>query len=116
MTLASTCRHEEARVHSDLHDGDSLFCNDCCTILTRELKPGYSECLNFRDDFWSCGGRVAFNSIDPGRTEAFPRCDVHWAKRLKDREGSIEMYENSDSPPDWFDPMDAGEVWGPDDY
>ncbi len=109
------CRHEEARVHSDLHDGDSLFCNDCCTILTRELKPGYRECLNFRDD-GSCGGRVAFNSIDPGRTEAFPRCDRHWAKRLKAREVSIEIYADVSVAPSWFDPMDAGEAWGEDDY
>lgn len=61
-----------------------------------------------------CAGPVEFHSIDPGRLSAFPRCERHWSARLDRRENSIERYENSDVPPDWFDPTACGERWDDD--
>ena len=68
------------------------------------------ECIDRRYD-WGCKGPVEYHSIDPGRTPAFPRCALHWALRLEQREHSIERYENSDVAPSWFDPSAAGERW-----
>lgn len=54
-----------------------------------------------------------FDSLDAA-IEAYPQADV--------RGGSsrIEGYNARDlmptEPPDWFDPLDAGEAWGEDDY
>ena len=62
-----------------------------------------------------CRGDVEYHSVDPGRAGSFPRCEHHWTQRLEQRENSIERYENSDVPPDWFDPSYAGERWS-DDY
>jgi len=68
------------------------------------------ECMDDRGE-GECKGPVEFHSIDPGRTRAFPRCDKHWDARLDARENSMERYENTDVPPSWFDPADAGEEW-----
>lgn len=58
-----------------------------------------------------CRGDVEYHSLDPGRAKAFPRCDFHWGERLRRREGSMEIYANSDVAPAWFDPTYAGEEW-----
>ena len=71
------------------------------------------ECMD--EHLEDCRGPVTMHSIDPGRTGAFPRCDKHWADRLRRRENSMEKYENSDVAPSWFDPMAAGERWDEDD-
>lgn len=38
----------------------------------------------------------------------------------QDHSSRVEGYNSGDlmpkSPPEWFDPMDAGEAWGEDDY
>lgn len=68
------------------------------------------DCINYSDD---CLGPVEYHSIDSFK--AFPRCRAHLAKRLTQRENSIELYANSDVAPSWFDPANAGESWG-DDY
>jgi hypothetical protein len=67
-------------------------------------------CIDFNEED-PCKGPIEFHSVDPGRAEAFPRCEKHWAKRLERRENSIEKYENSDVVPAWFDPTYAGERW-----
>ena len=72
-----------------------------------------SECLNDHGEN-TCRGPVEFHSIDPGRTQAYPRCEHHWAERLAQRERSIERYADSDVPPSWFDPTLAGERWDDD--
>ena len=74
------------------------------------------RCLDEPDGYGlACRGPVQYHSTDPGRHRAFPRCQAHWDARLDRRENSMERYENSVTPPSWFDPMDAGEAWGPDD-
>ena len=71
------------------------------------------ECLDWRDD-GTCHGPVEYHSLGTGG--AFPRCHKHWNERL-DRyndPNSLERYANSDVPPPWFDPADAGERWDED--
>jgi hypothetical protein len=70
-------------------------------------------CLDDHGDN-TCRGPVEFHSID-GRSKAFPRCALHWDRRLDRRENSIERWADSDVPPPWFDPTFAGERWE-DDY
>lgn len=73
------------------------------------------DCMEYGDEDNPCAGPVEFHSIDPGRTRAHPRCEKHWGQRLDRRENSIEVYENSDVRPAWFDESYAGERWD-DDY
>jgi hypothetical protein len=71
------------------------------------------RCLNKNDE---CQGPVELRYDGRPDMKSFPRCDFHWAKRLEQREGSMEQYAYSDVPPPGWHPEDAGEVWGPDDY
>lgn len=61
-----------------------------------------------------CEGEVEYR-ITPDREDmrAFPRCDSHFARRLKEAERNLELM--SDVPPSWFDPSYAGERWTEDD-
>lgn len=68
------------------------------------------ECIENPEE---CQGPVEYHSVD-GRSQAWPRCEFHWEQRLDRREGSMEIYENSDVPPSWFDPAYAGERWDED--
>lgn len=68
------------------------------------------ECMDDMGE-GTCRGPVEWHSIDPGRSGAFPRCEKHWGERLDRMENSIERYADSDVPPAWFDPADAGEEW-----
>lgn len=70
-----------------------------------------NDCLDGFGADDPCEGPVEYHSIDPGRVKAYPRCAKHWAERLDRRANSIERWENSDVPPAWFDPADAGERW-----
>lgn len=73
-------------------------------------NPEILECM---EDPTECSGPVELHSLDPGRSEAFPRCEKHWGRRL-DRywaKDSMERYANSDVVPEWFDPTYAGETW-----
>lgn len=80
--------------------------------LDTETEP--LECLDAGDGH-VCKGPIEYHSVDPGRARAFPRCQAAWLARLDRRENSIERYENSDVPPDWFDPSACDERWN-DDY
>lgn len=40
---------------------------------------------------------------------AFPRCESCFTRRLEQSERNLEL--QSDVPPGWFDPADAGESW-----
>jgi len=74
------------------------------------MDIGDEMCIDFVEED-PCKGPIEFHSVDPGRTQAWPRCEKHWAKRLARRENSMEKYENSDVVPSWFDPTFAGERW-----
>lgn len=71
------------------------------------------ECL---DDYGenTCKGAVEFRMALSGTGKPFPRCDGHWEDRLKVQEGIDQRYPYHQ--PSDFDPMDAGEVWGEEDY
>ena len=66
------------------------------------------ECLEDHDG--KCQGEVNWHTTG-SRLKAFPRCDWHQERRLANYENSMEKYADSDVPPAWFDPADAGEVW-----
>lgn len=76
--------------------------------MTDELK-----CLDRHDD--KCSGTVEMRYPLSGTGRSFPRCDGHWAKRLKRQEEINERYAPfSDVPPADFDPSIAGEHWDED--
>jgi hypothetical protein len=65
------------------------------------------ECLDADED---CDGPVEYHTV--GRaTIAWPRCRHHAQKRWERYENSMEVYADSDVPPSWFDPANAGESW-----
>ena len=70
------------------------------------------ECLNESDD---CSGPVEMWHSGGASGRSWPRCTHHGEKRLYDREGSMEMYADSELAPSWFDPTIAGERWNEDD-
>jgi hypothetical protein len=71
-------------------------------------------CLNQSDE---CVGPVEFRPCPPRGERSFPRCEFHHEQRWAqyDDPDSIERWADSDVPPPWFDPMDAGERWNEDD-
>ncbi len=71
-------------------------------------------CMNAGDERNPCQGEVAYHSLGMGR--AFPRCDKHWAARLRTEDEINRKYNPSGScAPEGFDPDYAGERWD-DDY
>ena len=65
------------------------------------------ECLEASEE---CRGPVEYQTV--GRAErAWPRCAHHAELRERRHEQSIERYADSDVPPAWFDPANAGESW-----
>jgi hypothetical protein len=67
----------------------------------------HDDCINHDG---TCEGDVEYHSLGMGN--AFPRCELHWEKRLESYENSeLERYANSDVPPSWFDPDAIGERW-----
>lgn len=62
-----------------------------------------------------CRGRVEYRMSLSGTGQAYPRCDHHWSQRLDTEERLRRDYPDSDTPPAWFDPANAGEHWN-DDY
>lgn len=76
-------------------------------------RPGEAEeCLEYGD---ACSGPVEMRHSGGMNGKSWPRCARHGEERLRDREGSVEMYADSDIAPSWFDPAAAGERWD-DDY
>lgn len=61
-----------------------------------------------------CGGRVDYRDALSGTGTPFPRCKVHWERRLALRDRLRRRYPDSSTPPDWFDPAVAGESWDDD--
>ena len=68
----------------------------------------YEECLDARADD-PCEGAVEFRMALSGTGVSFPRCDKHWAERVKTQEEINERYPAL--PPSDFDPDYAGEEW-----
>lgn len=75
-----------------------------------------SEALTCLDDYGdgTCVGAVEYRMALSGTGQSFPRCDGHWDDRLEVQDGINQRYPYH-QPAD-FDPMDAGEAWGEDDY
>lgn len=73
-------------------------------------RPEDLECLDSRAG--GCTGATEFRVPLSGTGESFPRCDGHWADRLKRQEEIVRRYAPfSDVAPDDFDPTYAGEQW-----
>lgn len=81
--------------------------------MSLELEDQELQCLEDHGE-GTCRGPVEYRYT--GRGKSFPRCDVHWEKRLE-----LEDRINRDynpfgvAPPEGFDPAYAGERWD-DDY
>lgn len=70
------------------------------------------ECLDGYSGSTDCEGNVEYRTpLSGGRS--FPRCDRHWAERLRSQEEFDARYPVL-APAD-FDPLYAGERWD-DDY
>lgn len=72
------------------------------------------ECLDVYQEA-PCTGRVEYRAALTGTGKSFPRCDGHWAARLRRQDEINERYPDSPIPPPGFDPDYAGERWN-DDY
>lgn len=83
-----------------------------CEPLELDLELEPIECLDHGD---TCGGKVEYRVPLSGTGRSYPRCDYHWAVRLEEQERIDEAY-GSTTPPAWFDPTYAGEVWSEEDY
>ena len=68
------------------------------------------ECLNAHDG--KCKGEVGWHTVG-SQAEAFRRCEFHQDIRIAqyNNPNSMEMYQDSVTPPSWFDPSYAGESW-----
>lgn len=66
------------------------------------------KCL---EDDAECGGVVEQRAALSATGMSFPRCDVHWARRLDVQEQTNRDYPDSPHAPAWFDSAFAGEVW-----
>lgn len=62
-----------------------------------------------------CSGRVEYRMALSGTGTPYPRCDNHWSDRLDLEQRLRRDYPDTDTPPSWFDPANAGEHWN-DDY
>jgi hypothetical protein len=71
------------------------------------------ECLDQRQG--GCSGPIEMRYPLSSTGRSFARCERHWEERLKEQERINHYYPDSATPPDWFDPENAGESWG-DDY
>lgn len=67
------------------------------------------ECLDRHKG--GCSGNVEYRMSLSGTGTPIPRCDKHWEERLDWQEEHLQKYPDSPSAPEWFDPLDAGEVW-----
>jgi hypothetical protein len=72
------------------------------------------ECLDGAGAGQDCAGPVECRHPLSGTGRSFPRCEMHWARRL-DRQGEIDRRYPATPPRDWS-PLDAGEAWDEDDY
>lgn len=61
-----------------------------------------------------CTGAVELRYALSSTGTQFPRCDGHWAERLREQERINRDYPDSPVPPAWFDPAAAGENWDSD--
>lgn len=81
--------------------------------MTDDAPLTYDDCINGGEG--GCSGLVEYRMPLSGTGKSFPRCDHHWAIRLKTQDRLRRDYPDSPIPPSWFDPAAAGETWD-DDY
>jgi len=70
------------------------------------------ECLDAHKG--PCTGEVAYRPSLSPTGKMFARCDGHWEQRV-DKQQEIDARYPA-TPPTWFDPAYAGEVWDEEDY
>jgi len=72
------------------------------------------ECLDDHGQ-GNCRGPVEYRMALSGTGRSFPRCELHWARRLDEQDRINRLYApDSDVPPVGFDPTFAGERWDED--
>jgi hypothetical protein len=70
------------------------------------------ECLDHRQG--GCRGPVEMRYPLSATGRGFPRCELHWVKRLDEQDRINQYYPDSQIAPSWFDPANAGESWDED--
>jgi hypothetical protein len=75
-------------------------------------QHGESEELVCLDGPDGCQGEVCYREPLSGTGRSFPRCEIHWEKRLQTQQEIRERYPEQ-APAD-FDPAYAGERWDED--
>jgi hypothetical protein len=69
------------------------------------------DCLDFGSRI-ECSGAVEYRMALSGTGKPYPRCDLHWERRLVEQERIERAYApSSDCAPVGFDPTYAGERW-----
>jgi hypothetical protein len=72
----------------------------------------HDDCLDGPE---GCRGKVEYRMALSASGRPFPRCTLHWEKRLDTQERLDRDYPDSPFAPSWFSEADAGERWN-DDY
>lgn len=79
-------------------------------VVAEELR-----CINgYGDAEVGCTGPIEFREPLSGSGRSFPRCDKHWAARMRMQDELNRRYPRT-PPRDWS-PLDAGEAWDEDEY
>lgn len=71
-------------------------------------------CLDAHNDPRGCAGQVQLRESMSGTGTLIPRCDAHQDAALDRHAAHLQIYPDSSTPPDWFDPSAAGEHWDSD--
>ena len=100
----------EAHVEGMHDDLPREGCPECEGLELRDYPVEIDvECLDHHKG--GCEGEVEYRPSLTGTGLAIPRCDHHWQARLDWQEEHLRIYPDSPTPPSWFDPEAAGEVW-----
>ena len=73
-----------------------------------------SEPLECLEHGRGCAGPVEYRHPLSPTGISYPRCGRHWSDRCADQERIDRTFPDSPIPPEWFDPLAAGERWDED--
>lgn len=92
----------------------SLETSLCPPCNEKQLAGGLEptpQCLRSHEGTEGCEGPVTYRLSHAGTGLPVAECSHHQDVSARYHEGLRERYPDSDTPPAWFDPTNAGETW-----